>query len=86
MFTANDIRARIKIQPFQPVRIVTSSGQTYDVFHPDMVLIAQRELIVGRASPRDPDIAEQTDRVSVLHITALEDLPTNSKPRRKRSA
>lgn len=86
MFTANDIRARIKVQPFKPVRIVTSSGQTYDVFHPGMILIGQRELTVGRPSSGDPSIYEQTDQVSVLHVTALEDLPANGKPRRKRSA
>jgi hypothetical protein len=39
MFTAEDIRQRIKKQPFVPLRIVTNSGESYDVPHPDLVMV-----------------------------------------------
>ena len=86
MLTAYDIQARKRAQPFTPFRIATSPGQTYDVLHPDLVLIGKCELIVARPSRNDSGIGEQPERVLIIDITALEDLPANGKPRRKRSA
>ena len=33
MFTADEIEARLRRQPFVPVRVVTSLGQNYDITH-----------------------------------------------------
>jgi len=75
MFTGNELYARIKQRPFVPLRLMTSDGESYDVYHPDLVIVGQRYLIVGTASSKDPNRYEQVSRVSILHITALEDLP-----------
>lgn len=77
MMTATEIRARVRAQPFVPFRIVTSSGRTYDVAHPDLILVGVRELMIGRPARRDPILFEGVDRVAVLHVSALEDLPTD---------
>ena len=34
----DDVRAELRIQPFQPFRIRLSNGKTYDVPHPDLVM------------------------------------------------
>jgi hypothetical protein len=75
MFTAADIHARIKERPFVPVRIVTSSGQSYDIKHPDLVLIGKQALIIGTASNDSPTIFEVANRVAILHITDMQDIP-----------
>ncbi|MBW3538867.1 MAG: hypothetical protein KY476_01220 [Planctomycetes bacterium] len=75
MFSADEIEERIKLRPFQPVRIVSSSGHTYDVFHPDMVLLGQSSIIVGIPGAENPKRYDQTARLSLFQITALEDLP-----------
>lgn len=79
MFTAEDILARMRKQPFVPVRIVTSSGESYEVHHPDLVLVGRRDIQVGLASKRNPAIYEQVSRVSLLHITAMEDVLSKGK-------
>lgn len=76
MFNADDIDARVKGRPFVPVRIVTSSGQMFDVYHPDLVMIGRRSLTIGTASTENPRHYELTARVAVMHITAMEDLPS----------
>ena len=78
MLTADDIQARLHERPFTPVRIVTTTGQTYDVYHPDMVLVGRRFLIIGLPSTDNPMQAEQVTRGGVLHITELKDLPRPS--------
>jgi hypothetical protein len=75
MLTSDDIRNRFAQRPFLPVRIVTSSGESYTITHPDLVLIGRREIVIGIATPLNPSYFDQLARVSILHITALEDLP-----------
>ena len=75
MFTPVEIRSRLREQPFVPLRIVTSSGQSYDVAHPDLVLVGHRALIVGVPSNDNPTYFESANRVAILLVTDLQDLP-----------
>jgi hypothetical protein len=77
MFTANDIKNRLVEQPFVPLRIITSSGQSYDVPHPDLVWVSNRWLMIGKPSNENPIVvdADATSRVAILHITDVQDLP-----------
>jgi hypothetical protein len=75
MFTSEDIKGRVKAQPFVPLRILTTSGDQYDVYHPDMIMVGQRFVIVGTASEANPTIFERTSQVAIWHIAALEPLP-----------
>ncbi len=85
MFTADDFRSKIKHQPFEPFRIVTSAGQEFDVQHPDLVLIGTRWVIVGKPSNKNPKFAEQETKISLLHVTALENLPSPGKVKKNGS-
>jgi hypothetical protein len=80
MFSSDDIKARLKGAPFIPFRLVTTTGQTYDVYHPDLVFVARRFLIVGTPTSEDPSLAEQATRVALLHVTELRDLATPVPP------
>ena len=75
MFTAQDIKQRAMVRPFQPFRIVTGSGESYQVTHPDLVFIGINDVIVGIGSSEHPEFYEQVSRVAIMHVTALEDLP-----------
>jgi hypothetical protein len=76
MFSSDDIQKRLRQSPFVPVRIIISSGQTFDVYHPDLVLVGRRDMIIGMASSENPSQYEQATRVPIMHVTALADLPT----------
>ena len=76
MFTAQDIQAKLKERPFQPVRILMSSGQIYDIYHPDLVLVGKRQLFVGTASEDNPSVFDRSSLLSILHIAAIENLST----------
>lgn len=75
MFSIRDIRTRLRQQPFIPVRIVTTTGQTYDVRHPEMVLLGRNFLMIGSPTKKDPFVAEDITRVALFHVTELRDLP-----------
>ena len=75
MFTADDIYQRLKQRPFTPLRLRASDGESYNVLHPELVLVSRRFLEVGTAAADDPRYFDQIARVSIMHITAVEDLP-----------
>ncbi len=68
--TYETIRGRLDTRPFQPFRVVTSSGQAYDVRHPEMAFPTRNEMVI--ASPDRNGIPSRPRLVSNLHITALE--------------
>ncbi len=72
MITANDIRERLTLRPFEPFRIVTSSGEHYDILHHDWVLLAKRTLAVGTLKTEGDRNPDGLHLVSILHVTALE--------------
>jgi hypothetical protein len=80
MFSPDDIQARIRRRPFTPLRIVTSSGETFDVYHPDVVMVGRRDITVGMASAEHPGQYERQTRIAIMHVTALEDLPVPTPP------
>jgi hypothetical protein len=80
MFTPAVIRARLQQRPFVPLRIVTSSGQTFDVRHPDLAMVGVREVTVGTGTLDSPTFYDDQTRIAIMHITALQDLPTPAAP------
>lgn len=73
MFTPEDIQARTRRQPFQPFRIVTSTGQTYDIMHADMAMAAGNRLIVG--IPKISGALDRFTEIAIFRITELQDMP-----------
>ena len=86
MFNVIDCDARLRTMPFVPFRFMTSSGESYEVHRPYLVIIGERDLIIGFDHPEAPSIAKRTCRVAIAHITAMEDLPASSPQPAKREA
>jgi len=80
VFSPDDIQARIKQQPFVPIRLVTTTGQTYDIHHPELVMVARRFIYVGLPSKENPIQAEQVTQVALIHITELQNLAASTLP------
>jgi hypothetical protein len=52
----------------------------YDITHPDLVLVGKRSLIIGTASNDNPTQLEVANRVALMHVTELQDLPKPAAP------
>ena len=79
--TLQDFKGLLEATPFEPFRVVMSSGQTYEVRHPEMAKLLRTKLLVFL----DPDregIADQFRMVSLLHVTAVEPVGATRKRRR----
>lgn len=69
--TVQNFREALHAQPFQPFRLVMSSGQTYDVRHPEMALVTRTNILVG-TEVADDGVPTQFKILSLLHVTAIE--------------
>ena len=83
-----EIRESLRKQPFEPFRVRLTTGQTYDIRHPEFAWPTRTSLFVGiienGQSADVPDLAIQCD---LLHIVAIEPIrqrgPQGSTGRRK---
>jgi hypothetical protein len=71
--TVQDFRTLLKAQPFQPFRFVMSSGQTYEVRHPEMAFLTRTSIHVA-VDVADDGIPNDSRLCSLLHVTAIEPL------------
>jgi hypothetical protein len=71
----------LRTRPFQPFRVITSSGERYEVRHPEMAFLTRTSLVLGLA-PDAEGTAEDWTMISLLHVSAVE--PLKQQPRRRR--
>ena len=71
-----DLESELRKEPFQPFRIVTSDGKTYDITIKDrpLMLVGKRSLIVGLRVPESGPYLDRYEVVSLDHIVRLEPL------------
>lgn len=79
--TVQTFRNLLTQRPFRPFRLVMSSGQTYDVRHPEMAWLTRTDLLVG-VDEADDGVPAAFKICSLLHVTAVEPLAgTPAEPR-----
>lgn len=69
--TVQTCREMLARRPFQPVRVTLSSGQSYEVRHPEMALLTRTSLLVG-VDVADDGVPTEFKILSLLHVTAIE--------------
>ncbi|MBI1902184.1 MAG: hypothetical protein HYS13_13875 [Planctomycetia bacterium] len=68
------LRDLLSRRPFEPFRLRLSSGDIYDVRHPEMALLLQTGMYVALPDANG-DLPQRAAWCSVLHIAAVETLP-----------
>ena len=71
--TVQTFRDLLTARPFKPFRLVMSSGQTYEVRHPEMAWVTKSDILVG-IDIEDDLVPAEFKICSMLHVTAVEPL------------
>jgi hypothetical protein len=74
MLTPDDVRMELRRQPFVPFRLHLTDGRTFEVRHPDMVLVMSRSLVVGIIDPPGSTYPERNEVIALMHVVSLEPL------------
>ena len=56
-------------RPFRPLRIFISDGESYEVRHPEMMLVTKTRVVI--ALPNGQDVPEKTVYCDPVHITRV---------------
>ena len=69
--TVQTFRQLLTQRPFRPFRLVMSSGESYEVRHPEMAMLTRTDILVG-VGESEEGVAAEFRICSLLHVTAVE--------------
>ena len=75
--TVQTLRELLASRPSQPVRITISSGQSFEIRHPEMALLTRTDLLVGVDVAPD-GVPAQFKILSLLHVASIEPLTSQA--------
>ena len=75
-----ELREAARRQPFEPFRIILTTGATYDIRHSDLLWIGRRSAMIGLTNDPNGTVYDRSIKVDLLHIVGIEELPLSSPP------
>lgn len=69
--TLQTFRELLARRPFRPFRVVMSSGQSYEVRHPEMAMLTRTDLLAGAGEIED-GVPAEFRICSLLHVATIE--------------
>jgi hypothetical protein len=73
-----DLFDLLRKRPFEPFRIYTTDGRTYDVRHPDQALVLRSRVILPL--PTENDVPDRSEHLGLIHVVRLEELGSGVTP------
>ena len=71
--TVQTFREMLARRPFQPVKVTLSSGESFEIRHPEMALLTRTSLLVG-VDIADDGVPAEFKILSLLHVASIEPL------------
>ena len=68
---AEDILEFLRRRPFAPIRIHVTDGRTYDVRHPDQIIVLRSRIII--AASGESTIPEHVEHLAPIHVVRVEE-------------
>jgi len=76
--TTTIVRDLLRQRPFRPFRVVMSSGEAYEVRHPEMAWVTKNDLFVG-IDGADDGLPADARICPLFHVAALEPINTDAR-------
>jgi hypothetical protein len=76
--TREELHEQARRQPFRPFRIVLTTGETYDIRHPDLVMVGLRSITIGITKDDSGTFYDRLVRADLLHVVRTEELPAGA--------
>src|SRR5688572_14839674 len=71
---AEELKVLLEAQPFVPLRIYMTDGKTYDIYHPDSVLVLRSRIDIAVPAEDIRGILDRVEHCSLLHVVRIEEL------------
>lgn len=78
--TVQTFRQLLTQRPFRPFRLIMSSGEAYEVRHPEMAMLTRTDILVGINETAE-GVPAEFRICSLLHVTTIEPVnPVGAEP------
>lgn len=71
---AEELLQLLRRRPFVPLRLHMTDGQTYDIHHPDNVIVLRTRVDIGRTPDPGTGVVSHVEYCSLLHVVRIEEL------------
>lgn len=75
--TVQTFREMLARRPFQPVKLTLSSGQSFEIRHPEMAMLTRSSILIGTDLAED-GVPQEFKIVSLLHVASMEPLSSQA--------
>jgi hypothetical protein len=75
---AEELLELLRKRPFVPLRLHMTDGTTYDIRHPDNILVLRQRVDIGVPVAPGEGVMERVDHCSLLHVVRVEEMPPSS--------
>jgi hypothetical protein len=72
----DDLIELIRRQPFAPFRLHVTGGISYDVHHPDQIIVLRSRAVLGVGG--DNGVSDRLEHIALVHVVRMEELPAKS--------
>lgn len=76
--SSEELQERARRQPFQPFRVILTTGATYDIRHPDLIMVGRRSAIIGVTKNPEATRYDIATQVDLLHVVGVEEIPSST--------
>jgi hypothetical protein len=77
---AEEITQLLRRRPFQPFRIHATTGQHYDIRHPEVVIVQRQCMEIGLDPDPKSGVVDRVEYLSLLHAVRIENLDAPASP------
>lgn len=74
MMTFGKLGEYVSAEPFRPFRMKMASGQSFDIRHPEMILVGRSSARVYTSNVSDPDSPPHWQDISMMLMESIEPL------------
>jgi hypothetical protein len=75
--TVQTFREMLGRRPFQPVKLTLSSGQSYEIRHPEMAFLTRTSILIGTDIAED-GLPQEFKIISLLHVASMEPISSEA--------
>ncbi|MGH7174255.1 MAG: hypothetical protein ACRELG_28630 [Gemmataceae bacterium] len=66
-----DLLQALDKRPFEPFRLLISDGSTYDVHHPELIMVGIGSIVVGVSAAGQPRLYERYETIALSHVVKM---------------
>ncbi len=75
--TYRDLQEAASRQPFEPFRLILTTGTAYEVRHPELIMVGRHSAVLGITDQPNGTVYDHTIKVDLRHVVGIEELRTS---------